>query len=186
MLERCLCYPILAMLEIPSYFQRLFTADQIAARVAELGAQISKDYQGRALHLVGVLRGATIFMADLCRQLQEPVTYDYIAVNSYESTTSSGVVKLVKDLEENVESRHVLVVEDIIDSGLTLNYIREMLQSRKVASLALCALLDRPHRRKVGLKLDYTGFVIPDKFVVGYGLDFEQKWRQLPHIYAIN
>lgn len=174
------------MLEIPSYFQRLFTADQISTRVGELGAQISKDYHGRALHLVGVLRGATIFMADLCRQLQEPVTYDYIAVNSYESTTSSGVVKLVKDLEENVESRHVLVVEDIIDSGLTLNYIREMLQSRKVASLALCALLDRPHRRKVGLKLDYTGFVIPDKFVVGYGLDFEQKWRQLPHIYAIN
>jgi hypoxanthine phosphoribosyltransferase len=174
------------MLEIPSYFQRLFTADQIAARVGELGAQISHDYHGRALHLVGVLRGATIFMADLCRQLHEPVTYDYIAVNSYESTTSSGVVKLVKDLEENVESRHVLVVEDIIDSGLTLNYIREMLQSRKVASLALCALLDRPHRRKVGLKLDYTGFVIPDKFVVGYGLDFEQKWRQLPDIYAIN
>ena len=174
------------MLEIPSYFQRLFTVDQISARVSELGAQISHDYHGRALHLVGVLRGATIFMADLCRQLQEPITYDYIAVNSYESTTSSGVVKLVKDLEENVESRHVLVVEDIIDSGLTLNYIREMLQSRKVASLALCALLDRPHRRKVGLKLDYTGFVIPDKFVVGYGLDFEQKWRQLPDIYAIN
>jgi hypoxanthine phosphoribosyltransferase len=174
------------MLEIPSYFQRLFTADQLCARVGELGSQITRDYQGRALHLVGVLRGATIFMADLCRQLQVPVTYDYIAVNSYESSTSSGVVKLVKDLEENVESRHVLVVEDIIDSGLTLNYIREMLQSRKVASLALCALLDRPHRRKVSLKLDYTGFVIPDKFVVGYGLDFEQKWRQLPEIYAIN
>jgi hypoxanthine phosphoribosyltransferase len=181
-----MCYPNSAMLEIPSYFQRLFTAQQLAKRVAELGVQISHDYHGRPLHLVGVLRGATIFMADLCRQLSEPVTYDYIAVNSYESTTSSGVVKLVKDLEENVESRHVLVVEDIIDSGLTLNYIREMLQSRKVASLALCALLDRPHRRKVSLELDYTGFTIPDKFVVGYGLDFEQKWRQLPEIYAIN
>jgi hypoxanthine phosphoribosyltransferase len=174
------------MLEIPSYFQRLFTAQQLAVRVSELGAQIGRDYHGRPLHLVGVLRGATIFMADLCRQLPVPVTYDYIAVNSYESTTSSGVVKLVKDLEENVESRHVLVVEDIIDSGLTLNYIKEMLQSRKVASLALCALLDRPHRRKVSLALDYTGFTIPDKFVVGYGLDFEQKWRQLPDIYAIN
>jgi hypoxanthine phosphoribosyltransferase len=174
------------MLEIPSYFQRLFTAQQLAVRVGELGAQISHDYHGRPLHLVGVLRGATIFMADLCRQLSTPVTYDYIAVNSYESTTSSGVVKLVKDLEENVESRHVLVVEDIIDSGLTLNYIKEMLQSRKVASLALCALLDRPHRRKVSLELDYSGFTIPDKFVVGYGLDFEQKWRQLPDIYAIN
>jgi hypoxanthine phosphoribosyltransferase len=174
------------MLEIPSYFQRLFTGEQIAARVRELAGEISADYSGRNVHVVGVLRGATIFMADLVRHLEVPLTYDYIAVNSYESSGSSGVVKLVKDLEENVESRHVLVVEDIIDSGLTLNYIKEMLQSRKVANLALCALLDRPHRRKVKLKLDYVGFTIPDKFVVGYGLDFEQKWRQLPEIYAIN
>ena len=174
------------MIEIPSYFHLLFTAEQIAARVRKMADEISRDYDGRTLHLVGVLRGATTFLADLSRALTVPLSYDFIAVNSYGSTTTSGVVKLVKDLEENVESRHVLVVEDIIDSGLTLNYIREMLQNRKVASLALCALLDRPHRRQVNLKLDYTGFVIPDKFVVGFGLDFEQKWRQLPDIWAIN
>jgi hypoxanthine phosphoribosyltransferase len=174
------------MLEIPSYFQKLLTAKDIAKRVAELGAQVSKDYEGRSLHMVGVLRGATTFMADLARVIQVPLTLDFIAVNSYEGTTSSGVVKMVKDLEESLESRHVLVVEDIIDSGLTLNYIKENLQSRKPASLKLCALLDRPNGRKVNLKLNYTGFVIPNKFVVGYGLDFEQKWRQLPDIWAIN
>lgn len=181
-----LCYPMRAMLEIPSYFQKLLTAKEIAKRVAELGAQVSKDYDGRSLHMVGVLRGATTFMADLARVIQVPLTLDFIAVNSYEGTTSSGVVKMIKDLEENVESRHVLVVEDIIDSGLTLNYIKENLQSRKPASLKLCALLDRPNGRKVNLKLNYTGFTIPNKFVVGYGLDFEQKWRQLPDIWAIN
>jgi hypoxanthine phosphoribosyltransferase len=174
------------MLEVPSYFQRLITADQLRARVAELGSQITKDYQGRSIHLVGVLRGATTFLADLSRAIDVPVTYDFIAVNSYEGTTSSGVVKLVKDLEESVESRHVLVVEDIIDSGLTVNYIREMLQSRKPASLSLITLLDRPGRRKVNIEINYVGFVIPDKFVVGFGLDFEQKWRQLPDIWAIN
>jgi hypoxanthine phosphoribosyltransferase len=174
------------MLEVPSYFQRLFKADELAARIRELGAQITKDYEGRSIHLVGVLRGATTFLADLSREIQVPLTYDFIAVNSYEGTTSSGVVKLVKDLEESVESRHVMVVEDIIDSGLTFNYIREMLQSRKPASLSLCTLLDRPSRRKVSVDITYVGFEIPDKFVVGFGLDFEQKWRQLPDIWAIN
>jgi hypoxanthine phosphoribosyltransferase len=174
------------MLEIPSYFQRLFTADEIAARVAELGAQISADYEGKSVFLVGVLRGATTFLADLTRQIQVPLSYDFIAVSSYAGDSTSGQVKLIKDLDDSIESRHVIVVEDIIDSGLTLNYIKEMLQSRKVASLALCALLDRPHRREITLELDYCGFSIPDKFVVGYGLDFEQKWRQLPDIWAIN
>jgi hypoxanthine phosphoribosyltransferase len=174
------------MLEIPSYFQQLFSAAEIAARVNELAERINDDYAGRSLHMICVLRGATVFMADLVRAVNVPVTYDYIAVHSYEGTSSSGVVKLTKDLDENVESRHVLVVEDIIDSGLTLNYIRENLQSRKPASLAMISLLDRPHRRKVDLNLDYIGFTIPDKFVVGYGLDFEQKWRQLPDIWAIN
>jgi hypoxanthine phosphoribosyltransferase len=173
-------------LEIPSYFTKLLTAKQIATRVGELAAEITRDHEGRTLHVVGVLRGATTFMADLVRAIEVPLTLDYIAVSSYEGTTSTGVVKMLKDLEENVESRHVLIVEDIIDSGLTLNYIRENLQSRKPASLALCALLDRPNGRKVSLKLDYTGFVIPNKFVVGYGLDFEQKWRQLPDVWAIN
>jgi hypoxanthine phosphoribosyltransferase len=180
-----LSYPP-AMLEIPSYFQRLYTADEIATRVRELGAQLSADYAGRNPHLVTVLRGATTFLADLTRAMDIELTYDFIAVNSYVGTSSTGQVKLVKDLEESVESRHVIVIEDILDSGLTLNYIREMLQQRKVASLALCALLDRPHRRELKLELDYSGFTIPDKFVVGYGLDFEQKWRNLPDIWAIN
>jgi hypoxanthine phosphoribosyltransferase len=174
------------MLEIPSYFQQLFSSQQIAARVDELGAQITADYEGRNLHLIGVLRGATTFLADLTRRIQLDLTYDFIAVSSYEGTSSTGQVKLVKDLEESVESRHILVVEDILDSGLTMNYIREMMQQRKVASLGLCTLLDRPHGRKVSLPIDYSGFTIPDKFVVGYGLDFEQKWRNLPDIWAIN
>jgi hypoxanthine phosphoribosyltransferase len=174
------------MLEIPSYFRRLFTADELSVRVRELGGQISQDYAGRQLHLVCVLRGATVFMADLVRTLSVPTSYDYIAVHSYEGSASSGVVKLTKDLDESVESRHVLIVEDIIDSGLTLNYIRESLQSRKPASLSIVTLLDRPHRRQASLTMDYVGFTIPDKFVVGYGLDFEQKWRQLPDIWAIN
>jgi hypoxanthine phosphoribosyltransferase len=174
------------MLEIPSYFQLLHKSDEIAARVRALGAQITADYEGRNPHLVGVLRGATTFMADLTRAIELPLTYDYLAVSSYDGASSTGQVRLVKDLDESVESRHVIVVEDILDSGLTLNYIREMLSQRKVASLAICALLDRPHRRKVDLKLDYHGFTIPDKFVVGYGLDFEQKWRNLPDIWAMN
>jgi hypoxanthine phosphoribosyltransferase len=174
------------MLEIPSYFEKLLTAEQIAARVRELGAQLSKDYEDRKPHFVGVLRGATTFMADLVRAMDIELSYDFLAVASYAGTESSGQVRLVKDLDESVESRHVIVIEDILDSGLTCNYIREMLMQRKVASLALCALLDRPHRRELKLDLDYVGFRIPDKFVVGYGLDFEQRWRQLPDIWAIN
>jgi len=174
------------MLEIPSYFQLLHPASEIAGRVRALGEQISADYEGRQPHLIGVLRGATTFMADLTRCIHLPLTYDYLAVSSYDGSNTTGQVRLVKDLDESVESRHVIVVEDILDSGLTLNYIREMLSQRKVASLAICALLDRPHRRKVDLKLDYSGFTVPDKFVVGYGLDFEQKWRNLPDIWAMN
>lgn len=174
------------MLEIPSYFEKLLTAEQLAARVRELGAQLSADYEDRKPHFVGVLRGATTFLADLVRAMDIELTYDFIAVASYEGTASSGQVRLVKDLDESVESRHVIVIEDILDSGLTLNYIREMLMQRKVASLALCALLDRPHRRELKMDLDYVGFSIPDKFVVGYGLDFEQRWRQLPDVWAIN
>jgi hypoxanthine phosphoribosyltransferase len=174
------------VLEIPSYFEKLLTADEIAVRVRELGAQLSTDYADRKPHFVGVLRGATTFLADLVRAMDIELSYDFLAVSSYEGTASSGQVRLVKDLDESVESRHVIVIEDILDSGLTCNYIREMLQQRKVASLALCALLDRPHRRELKMDLDYVGFTIPDKFVVGYGLDFEQRWRQLPDIWAIN
>lgn len=175
------------MLEIPSYFQPLYSASQLQERIESLSAQISGDYAGRRLHLIGVLRGAAFFLADLSRALRVPVSYDFIAVSSYEGSSSSGVVRLLKDLDESVESRNVLIVEDIVDTGLTLNYIKNMLGSRKPASLATCALIDRPHQRKTELKLDYCGFKLDqDKYVVGYGLDFEQQWRQLPDIYTIN
>lgn len=174
------------MLEIPSYFTRLYTAIEIEKRVCEMAAQITSDYAGRRIHLVGVLRGANIFLSDLVRRIEVPLSYDFLAVSSYSGTTSSGVVRLIKDLDESIESEHVIVVEDIVDSGLTLNYIIEQLQNRKPASLHICSFLDRPHNRNIALKIDYTGFEIPDKFVVGYGLDFEQKWRQLPDIWAIN
>lgn len=175
------------MLEIPSYFNLLYSAADIQRRVDELARQIEADYAGRPLHLVGVLRGAAIFLSDLSRAVRIPVSYDFIAVSSYEGSASSGVVRLLKDLDESVESRNVLIVEDITDTGLTVNYIKGMLASRKPASLATCALLDRPHQRKTELKLDYCGFVLEqDKYVVGYGLDFEQQWRQLPDIYSIN
>ncbi len=174
------------MLEIPSYFTRLYTAAEIDKRVTEMGAEITRDFADRKVHLVGVLRGANIFLSDLARRIEVPLSYDFLAVSSYEGTSSSGVVRLVKDLDESIESEHVIVVEDIIDSGLTLNYILEQLQNRKPASVHVCSFLDRPHSRNINLKPDYVGFEIPDKFVVGYGLDFEQKWRQLPDIWAIN
>ncbi|MCB1185978.1 hypoxanthine phosphoribosyltransferase [bacterium] len=174
------------MLEIPSYFTRLYTAAEIDKRVDEIAAQITEDFAGRKVHLVGVLRGANIFLSDLVRRIEVPLSYDFLAVSSYSGTSSTGVVRLIKDLDESIESEHVIVVEDIIDSGLTLNYILEQLQHRKPASVHVCAFLNRPHSRKVEMKIDYTGFEIPDKFVVGYGLDFEQKWRQLPDIWAIN
>jgi hypoxanthine phosphoribosyltransferase len=175
------------VLEIPSYFSLLYSAEQIRERVDALAAQVSSDYSGRKLHLVGVLRGASVFLADLSRALSIPVSYDFISVSSYEGSSSSGVVRLLKDLDESVESRNILIVEDITDTGLTLNYIKGMLASRKPASLAACSLLDRPHQRKTELKLDYCGFTLEqDKYVVGYGLDFEQQWRQLPDIYSIN
>ncbi|MEP0815348.1 MAG: hypoxanthine phosphoribosyltransferase [bacterium] len=172
--------------KIPPHFKLLFSAEQIEKRVSELASEISAAYEGKELHIICVLKGATMFHADLTRKLTVPVTYDFLSVSSYKGTESSGVVKLVKDLDEDIESRHVLVLEDIIDTGLTLNYIERNLQTRKVASLATASFLDRPDRRKVELKLDYVGFVIPDCYVVGYGLDCEHKYRQFKDIYAIN
>ncbi len=173
-------------LKIPSHFKLLLTGEQIAKRVKELAKEISQDYEGRELHIICILKGGAYFLADLARELTVPVTFDFLSVSSYHGTETSGVVRLTKDLDEDVESRHVLVIEDIIDTGLTLHYIERNLQTRKVASLALASFLDRPHQRKVDLKLDYVGFVIPDHYVVGYGLDFEHKYRQFKDIYAIN
>jgi hypoxanthine phosphoribosyltransferase len=167
----------------PDVERVLFSEEQICARVRELAAEISRDFAEKDLHVVAVLRGATIFAADLLRELSILATFDAIAISSYGSDTrSSGVVRIVKDLEDSVESRHVLVVEDIIDTGLTLNYLTNMLRDRKVAGLEVCALLDKPSARKVESAARYVGFTVPDAFVIGYGLDYRQQYRGLPYI----
>jgi len=164
----------------------LISEAAIEARVRELAAEISRDYAENSLHLVGVLRGATIFLADLVRRLTIPVTFDFIAISSYGADTrSTGIVRLVKDLDESVESRHVLIVEDVVDTGLTLNYLLEVLRQRKAASVEVCALLDKPARRRVSAAAKYVGFTVPDAFVVGYGLDYAQRYRNLPYIGAL-
>ena len=161
----------------------LFTRERIAARVAELGAQITKDYKGRELVLVGILKGAFVFMADLIREIDLPVAVDFMAISSYGSATkSSGVVRIMKDLDRDVMEKHVLVVEDIIDTGLTMSFLKNNLLSRGASSIRICALLDKPERRLVRLSSDYTGFTVPDAFVVGYGLDYDQVYRNLPEI----
>ncbi|MCL5025696.1 MAG: hypoxanthine phosphoribosyltransferase [Chloroflexi bacterium] len=161
----------------------LIDAPAIEARVADLGAAISRDYAGTIPLLVGVLRGCIVLMADLLRQITIPVNLDFIAISSYGPTTrSSGVVRIQKDLETSIEGRHVLLIEDIVDTGLTLGYTLRMLRSRKPASLAVGTLLDKPARRLVDIDLKYRCFEIPDKFVVGYGLDFDQLYRNLPFI----
>lgn len=161
----------------------LIDADTIAGRVAGLGREIGRDYQGLDLLVVGVLKGAMMFLADLIRHIHLPLTVDYVAVSSYGSGTgTSGAVRILKDLDMVVEGRHVLLVEDIVDSGLTLSYLYGFLQSRAPASLRVCALLDKPSRRRVPLRPDYCGFEVPDVFVVGYGLDYNEKYRHLPFI----
>ncbi len=175
-----------ATIKLPEHFRLLYSPEQIEARVRELSAEISEDYKDKKVHLVGVLKGAVVFLSDLMRTLTVPATYDFLSVASYgDATESSGVVRLIKDLDDSVESRDVIIIEDIVDTGLTLKYIEELMRSRKVSSLAKCTLLDRPDRRKVQVEMDYVGFTIPDCYVVGFGLDFEQKWRQLPGIYSI-
>nr|WP_145101987.1 hypoxanthine phosphoribosyltransferase [Sporomusa sp. KB1] len=161
----------------------LFSETDVASRIKELGEAITQDYAGKEILMIGVLRGAVIFMADLARAIKLPVAIDFMAVSSYGSTTSSsGVVRILKDLDEDVENKHVLIVEDIIDSGLTLNYLMENLWSRKPASIKICTLLNKPDRRKVEVPIAYNGFTIPDYFVVGYGLDFAEKYRNFPFI----
>lgn len=161
----------------------LLSRATIAARVHELALEIERDYAGKSLLLVCVLKGAVVFLSDLMRHLGVPVEIDFIAVSSYgHSTVSSGVVRILKDLDRSIEEKHVLVVEDIVDTGLTLNYLRENLQQRHPASLKVVVLLDKPERRKVGFNPDYCGFVIPDHFVVGYGLDCDEQYRHLPDL----
>lgn len=161
----------------------LLSAELIESKVAQLGEKISRDYQGKDLLLVCILKGALVFMADLMRHITIPVCIDTMAVTSYgASTVSSGVVRIVKDLDAAVEGKHVLIVEDIVDSGLTLSYLASYLKNRRPASVRICTLLDKPDRRQAPVVPDYNGFVIPDKFVVGYGLDYRERYRNLPFV----
>jgi hypoxanthine phosphoribosyltransferase len=167
----------------PQLAEVLISAADIEQKVHELGAQIAADYQEKRPILVGVLRGAIVFMVDLMRAIDIPLEVDFMATSSYgASTKSSGVVRILKDLDTVIEGRHILIVEDIIDSGLTLQYITELLWARHPASLRICTLLDKPSNRQVDIHVDYTGFTIPSKFVVGYGLDFDEIYRNLPYI----
>lgn len=161
----------------------LLSEEEVDARIKAIGEQISKDYEGKQIHMICVLKGGTFFMCELAKRISVPVSLDFMAVSSYGSDTkSSGVVKIVKDLDDAIQGKDVLVVEDIVDSGRTLSYLMEMLRDRKPASLKLCTLLDKPDRRVIDVPVDYTGFQIPDEFVVGYGLDYDQKYRNLPYI----
>ena len=161
----------------------LISEQQLTARVAELGAQITADYDGRRLLLLGVLKGAVVFLVDLARQIQLSLEIDFMAISSYgASTKSSGIVRILKDLEESVEGQHILVVEDIVDSGLTLDYLLRTLSARGPASVKVCGLLVKERPRDLSIPVDYVGFTIPDRFVVGYGLDFAEKYRNLPYI----
>ena len=161
----------------------LLSEEEVDKRIQEIGDQITKDYQGKTVHLVCVLKGGSFFMCELAKRINLPVSLDFMSVSSYGSDTkSSGIVKIVKDLDEPLVGKDVLVVEDIVDSGRTLSYLLEMLKDRKPASLKLCTLLDKPERRVVDVNVDYTGFKIPDVFAVGYGLDYDQIYRNLPYI----
>jgi len=161
----------------------LVDEETLRARVAELGAEVSADYRGRDLLLIGVLKGAVFFMADLMRHLTIPCEVDFMAISSYgDSTDSSGIVRILKDLDINIEGRDVLVVEDIIDSGLTLSYLMRNLESREPASLEVCALLTKPARREIDVPVRWIGFEIPNRFVIGYGLDFAERYRNLPYV----
>jgi hypoxanthine phosphoribosyltransferase len=161
----------------------MISEEHVNERIKQMGEQISRDYEGRKVHLICVLKGGSFFMCELAKRITVPVSLDFMSVSSYGGDTkSSGVVKIVKDLDESIKDKDVIIVEDIVDSGRTLSYLMELLEQRGPKSLSLCTLLDKPDRRVVDVKVDYTGFEIPDKFVVGYGLDYDQRYRNLPYI----
>ena len=161
----------------------LVSGDEIARRVRELGREITSDYTDREILMVCILKGAVVFTADLMRQVNRPVSLDFVAVSSYgDSTSSTGVVKIIKDMDQDMAGRHVILVEDIVDTGLTLNYLKELLTDRHPESLAICAMFDKPSRRRVDIEPDYVGMTIPDHFVVGYGLDYQGQFRNLPDL----
>ena len=161
----------------------LYSDEKLRARLAELGTEISRDYAGQELVVVGVLKGSVLFFADLVRRIDLPLTIDFLGLSSYGSgTESSGVVRITSDLSRSIENKHVLIVEDIVDTGLTMQFLLDNLNTRKPASVKICALLEKPARARVKVPIHYRGFVIPDEFVVGYGLDFDEKYRNLPFI----
>ena len=165
----------------------LLSEEEVDRRINEIGKQITKDYEGKQIHLICVLKGGVFFMCELAKRIEVPVSMDFMAISSYGADTkSSGVIKIVKDLDESITGKDVLVVEDIVDSGRTLSYFLMMLKERKPKSLRLCTLLDKPDRRVIDVDVDYTGFEIPDEFVVGYGLDYAQKYRNLPYIGVVH
>jgi len=161
----------------------LISEDEIKSRVRDMGKQITADYQGSSLIMVGILRGAVLFFGDLAKEIKVPLSMDFMAVSSYgDSTKTSGVVRIIHDLHQNIEGKDVLIVEDIIDTGLTLHYLIENLRSRNPKSIKTCCLLDKPSRRRADVTPDYVGFEVPDEFVVGYGLDYKELYRNLPYI----
>ena len=161
----------------------LLSEEEVDSRIKQIAAKVSKDYAGKEIHLICVLKGGVFFTCELAKRITVPVSLDFMSVSSYgDDTKSSGVVKIVKDLDESLKDKEVIVVEDIVDSGRTLSYLLEMLKDRGPASLRLCTLLDKPERRVIDVHVDYTGFNIPDEFVVGYGLDYDQRYRNLPYI----
>jgi len=165
----------------------LVTEEEIQSKVKELGERITKDYKGKNLMLVGILKGAVMFLSDLAKNIQLPLQMDFMAVSSYGSSTkSTGVVRIIKDLEFSVEDKDILIVEDIIDTGLTLSYLTDNLKKRGAKSVRIVTLLDKPERRKVNVPVDYVGFVIPDEFVIGYGIDYAEQYRNLPYVAALD
>ncbi len=179
--------PQRAAIPLGDCLKTLISSEQIQTRVREMGAQISRDYAGRALHLVCILKGASVFLGDLLRSLELDASIDFIAVSSYKKgTTTTGEVQLTKDLDYPLEGRHVLIVEDIVDTGLTLNYLYNLLLSRGPNTLKIATLLDKPSRRIQPVTVDYVGFEIPDAFVVGYGLDYCERYRQLPDVCVLH
>jgi len=166
----------------PQLVQVFLSAEQIRERVAELGREIARDHRGQPLTLVGVLKGSFLFLADLCRAVDLPLEIDFVGASSYEGTSTTGEVRITRDLSRPVEGRHVVLVEDILDTGLTLQRLLDVLSAHRPASLQVCALLEKPSRARVRIPIDYRGFVIGDEFVVGYGLDHEERFRNLPFI----
>jgi hypoxanthine phosphoribosyltransferase len=169
----------------PPEFEVMIAAEEIAARVRELGARITDEYAGKELTLVGVLKGSLLFMADLAREIRLPLACDFLRVSSYEGTKSTGVVRFDFDLTQPIKDKHVLLIEDIIDTGLTMSFLIENFRLRQPASLRVATLLDKPENRRAPVAIDYVGFTIPNRFVIGYGLDLDGKYRNLPYIAAM-